>query len=233
MSPITAGVSALVGCLTDVREFCKQEKIVLKRPEEYATGVVAVPAAAFVPQPRRGEGTRSESQGTMPSAAANEYLYVVDGKSVEYKPRTPEEDAATNGTVSKDATRTNGVVQEKGLKTLSNVFPIPLFEANIDTDRIVPKQFLKTTHKRGLAAALFFQDRKQVRVAMGGTRTCDNSTIQEIGGNNPIERPTARHILESPWTHSYLFTAACMTRKILLLYNKTGEDKNHRARTGQ
>src|SRR6476620_1301187 len=43
-------------------------------------------------------------------------------------------------------------------KTLSGVAaPLPM--VNVDTDMIIPKQFLKTTKRTGLASALFFEMR--------------------------------------------------------------------------
>ncbi|KAJ3193800.1 3-isopropylmalate dehydratase [Irineochytrium annulatum] len=42
--------------------------------------------------------------------------------------------------------------------TLTSV-PAPLRASNVDTDKIIPKQFLKTIQRTGLGSALFFEDR--------------------------------------------------------------------------
>jgi 3-isopropylmalate dehydratase len=41
-------------------------------------------------------------------------------------------------------------------------FAAPMWEANIDTDKIIPKQFLKTLLRTGLGAALFWPLRYNV-----------------------------------------------------------------------
>jgi 3-isopropylmalate/(R)-2-methylmalate dehydratase small subunit len=76
----------------------------------------------------------------------------------------------------------------------------PLDRPNVDTDQIIPKQFLKAVVRSGLGAGLFFDWRKQpssATEANASTRAPESATTGEPGpsaaGPNPERSPRGAH----------------------------------------
>ena len=67
---------------------------------------------------------------------------------------------------------------------------VPLSLANIDTDQIIPKQFLKTVEREGLAKGLFYDFRFDGEGSYTGTTVIDSGTsgpaIARARGTRPL-----------------------------------------------
>ncbi|KAG8964524.1 3-isopropylmalate dehydratase [Tulasnella sp. 419] len=133
LSPAMAAAAAMTGKLTDVRKFLA--------PTTTVTG--------------------TESSGKAQMKITSPFDYLTDEPLPPPAPQKPAETTTSsegNGSVS-TATKSAPVNQFTVLKGIAAPLSIP----NVDTDMIIPKQFLKTLKRTGLGNALFFTLRKDPR----------------------------------------------------------------------
>ncbi|KAK9244807.1 aconitase family-domain-containing protein [Lipomyces tetrasporus] len=130
MSPAMAAAAAITGHITDIREYYKEEK--------KAAIEVFVPSSASATDVSETEFEDSETSDS----------------------DVPEENktaASTSTTAAPSGTASAGTGIPKF--TVLTGYAAPFDRSNVDTDAIIPKQFLKTIKRTGLGAGLFYADR--------------------------------------------------------------------------
>jgi len=140
MSPAMAAAAAIKGTIADVREFTK--KIDYSGPtkaKDYALRAAHDPVLDVSPLPIEGG-----SQAATPTEPA-------DGDLVDERTDTPAPGSQT-GTITTVAADSGGMVAFTVLTGIA----APLKMSNVDTDRIIPKQFLKSIKRTGFGNALFY-----------------------------------------------------------------------------
>ncbi|OAA62362.1 3-isopropylmalate dehydratase [Cordyceps fumosorosea ARSEF 2679] len=136
MSPVMAAAAGIVGKLTDVRKLT-----------DYTTSPHA--AASQPPATAGAVGKPHPDERIADDAAEREALA---DQPEDNLPHTNTEAAAAAA-----ATSTDGAGAGAGLAKFLTLKGIaaPLDMANVDTDALIPKQFLKTIKRTGLGSALF------------------------------------------------------------------------------
>jgi len=140
MSPAMAAAAAIKGTIADVREFTK--KIDFSGPtkaKDYALRAAADPALDVSPLPGQ-----SRSGAITPTEPA-------EGDLVDERTDAPAPGSQSGATTT--------VAADSGGMTAFTVvtgIAAPLKMSNVDTDRIIPKQFLKSIKRTGFGDALFY-----------------------------------------------------------------------------
>ncbi|KAK9450731.1 aconitase family-domain-containing protein [Limtongia smithiae] len=132
MSPAMAAAAVITGHITDIRNYYTEEK---KAPIE-----ISVPSSASIASEiseTEYEDSESSSDSDVP---INEFV-------------------DTREQVSAAPQSSGAVGQGFPPFTVLSGYAAPLRRANVDTDAIIPKQFLKTIKKTGLQIGLFWADR--------------------------------------------------------------------------
>ena len=135
MSPVMAAAAALVGKLADVREL-----------------------TSYKTSPHVEAGVTPPRSSTPKEAHVDERVYT-DAHEREMILDEPENQAAPSTTTTTTTTTTTSPSSSGGqpkFLTLKGI-AAPLDRANVDTDAIIPKQFLKTIKRTGLGTALFHE----------------------------------------------------------------------------
>ncbi|KAJ2995584.1 3-isopropylmalate dehydratase [Globomyces sp. JEL0801] len=96
------------------------------------------------------EYTTSADQGVIEIEVADSKSYITPFADSDYKPPKTESISNTN-------TENTEAVGGMPTFTILKSVPAPMPFANIDTDKIIPKQFLKTIKRTGLGTALFHE----------------------------------------------------------------------------
>ena len=140
MSPAMAAAAAIKGTITDVREFTK--KIDFSGPtnaKDFALKAAADPVldVSSLPSDR-------SSQAATPTEPS-------DNNLVDERTDTPAQ-GSQSGVRTTVAADSGGMAAFTVLTGL--VAPLPM--SNVDTDRIIPKQFLKSIKRTGYGDALFY-----------------------------------------------------------------------------
>jgi 3-isopropylmalate dehydratase len=139
MSPAMAAAAAIKGTLADVREFT--DKIDYSGPtkaKDYALRAELDPALDVSPLPERFSNSATPTE---PS----------DGDLVDERTDTPAQ-GSQSGVQTVVAADSGGMTAFTVLKGIA----APLAMSNVDTDRIIPKQFLKSIKRTGYGDALFY-----------------------------------------------------------------------------
>jgi len=140
MSPAMAAAAAIKGYIADVRDYT--DKIDFSGPtkaKDYALKAAVDPVLDVSSLP----GDRS-SQAATPTEPSDDDL-------VDERTDTPAQGSQT-GVHTTVAADSGGMVAFTVLKGIA----APLKMSNIDTDRIIPKQFLKSIKRTGFGDALFY-----------------------------------------------------------------------------
>ncbi|KAL7268623.1 3-isopropylmalate dehydratase [Rhizina undulata] len=127
MSPAMAASAAIVGKLADVRKFTSGEEV------KEDGGSPKIPVAAETDEP-----------------VTEEDLDKIDDIPIDTEATNAS--AATRGDTASAASEGVGLPKFTIFKGIAA--PLPM--ANVDTDAIIPKQFLKTIKRTGLGSALFY-----------------------------------------------------------------------------
>ncbi|WRT66316.1 3-isopropylmalate dehydratase, large subunit [Kwoniella shivajii] len=106
---------------------------------------------------RKFMGTHLGEDGGLKITEYSDYLSPVDTPAPPVKPT--EQTAEGQTPVKQAAAASAGLPKFNVVKGIA----APMWEANIDTDKIIPKQFLKTLLRTGLGTALFWTIRYDVR----------------------------------------------------------------------
>ncbi|KAI5283195.1 3-isopropylmalate dehydratase [Ascosphaera aggregata] len=130
MSPVMAAAAAIVGKLADVRKLATVQPAKVSRMDD---------------QPKVEVRSDDEEEGVESDAEAEAVLNL---------PKNSELQAKTEAADIVSATIAGAALPK--FTTLKGI-AAPLERANIDTDAIIPKQFLKTIKRTGLGSALFFE----------------------------------------------------------------------------
>jgi 3-isopropylmalate dehydratase len=141
MSPAMAAAAAIKGTIADVREFTK--KIDFSGPtkaKDYALRAANDPGLDVSSLP----GGEISSQSATPTEPSDDGL-------VDERTDTPAQGSQT-GVHTTVAANSGGMT---AFTTLSGI-AAPMQMSNVDTDRIIPKQFLKSIKRTGYGDALFF-----------------------------------------------------------------------------
>ncbi|KAK0518260.1 3-isopropylmalate dehydratase, partial [Tilletia horrida] len=157
MSPAMAAAAAVTGYLTDVRALVGGQKvgyeasqpgfdIQITDPKSYLTDKTLPP-----PEPRAAPAPASKKEEnvaqTAPLATTAEGEKVADIPT-DSKPPTTAAAAAAAAAAPATGSAIESFTVLKGIAA-------PLERSNVDTDLIIPKQFLKTIKRTGLGSALF------------------------------------------------------------------------------
>jgi 3-isopropylmalate dehydratase len=139
MSPVMAAAAAIAGKLADVRKFTQ------------FNGSPHI-EAAVTPESNTYAGPSHD-----PKAHPDERIETDDTEKEALADQPEDSSPQVNTTV----TRTGGGAAASGLPKFTELKGIaaPMEKANIDTDAIIPKQFLKTIKRTGLGTALFYEMR--------------------------------------------------------------------------
>lgn len=133
MSPVMAAAAAVAGHVVDAREFMSPQ--------------MASSPKLDVQQPQVKK-QKSETQNVTPEATPEPNSINKAEEKVEQS--MPEETPAQAHVNSGDGTGIPKFLIESGIAA-------PIAKENVDTDAIIPKQFLKTIKRTGLAVGLFFE----------------------------------------------------------------------------
>ncbi|AQZ11577.1 LEU1 (YGL009C) [Zygosaccharomyces parabailii] len=136
MSPAMAAAAGIAGHFVDIREF------------EYKDGNV----------PKISVGQEEEDKQLQEAVYAHENEVLQPDEVSEEKAEEEVDDIPLDEPETKGAER-NGTALPAGLPPFLTLEGIaaPLDKANVDTDAIIPKQFLKTIKRTGLSAGLFYE----------------------------------------------------------------------------
>ena len=140
MSPAMAAAAAIKGTIADVREFT--DKIDFSGPtsaKDYALRAAVDPVLDVSSLP-----TDRSSQAATPTEPDNDDL-------VDERTDTPAQGSQT-GVHTTVAADSGGMTSF----TVLTGIPAPLKMSNVDTDRIIPKNFLKSIKRTGFGDALFY-----------------------------------------------------------------------------
>ncbi|KAH7626290.1 aconitase family-domain-containing protein [Sordaria sp. MPI-SDFR-AT-0083] len=133
MSPVMAAAAAIVGKLADVRKLTEYKS----SPHVEAT---IIPETSTIP-------------GHSPRAHADESIEEDDAQKDKLTDQPLDSSPQVNTSLPKTAAA--GLPKFLSLKGIA----APMEKENIDTDAIIPKQFLKTIKRTGLGSALFYEMR--------------------------------------------------------------------------
>ncbi|KAK8864360.1 3-isopropylmalate dehydratase, large subunit [Kwoniella newhampshirensis] len=119
--------------------------------------VAAAALTGYFTDIRKIMGTRGNEDGGLKITSYFDYLTPVEVPAVPEAPteETPEGKTPVKATAAASA----GLPKFNVLRGIA----APMWEANIDTDKIIPKQFLKTLLRTGLGSALFWPIRYDVK----------------------------------------------------------------------
>ncbi|ODV91651.1 hypothetical protein CANCADRAFT_221 [Tortispora caseinolytica NRRL Y-17796] len=140
MSPAMAAVAAITGYIGDVREF----------------------------QPNASPTTQISPDEAQSDLEANEKLPA---------PTVPASEADREYDIPEDSPEEEALIEKAQKASSATGIPIfkqvtgvaaPLDMANVDTDAIIPKQFLKTIKRTGLSAGLFYERRFNLTMGSDG-----------------------------------------------------------------
>lgn len=134
MSPAMAAAAAIKGHFTDIREF-----------DYDSTDEPSVSVGSDEDQALQDAVYEHEKQPTDDSAS-------IRNEQINDIPREPQ---AKKSKVMKASTTVGGMDKFNVLTSIT----APLDKANVDTDAIIPKQFLKTIKRTGLKNGLFYEAR--------------------------------------------------------------------------
>ncbi|KAK9352409.1 aconitase family-domain-containing protein [Lipomyces doorenjongii] len=131
MSPAMAAAAAITGHITDIREYYKDEK--------KAAIEILVPSSASASEVGESEFDDSETSDS----------------------DVPEETETATGSTTTTTAASGAASSGTGIPkfTVLTGYAAPLHRSNVDTDAIIPKQFLKTIKRTGLSTGLFYADR--------------------------------------------------------------------------
>lgn len=147
MSPAMAAAAAIKGTIADVREFTK--KIDFSGPlkaKDFAINAASDPTIDIL-------AGKIDSQSGTPTEPA-------EGDLVDERTDTPAA-GSQSGAQTVVAADSGGMTAFTVLKGIA----APLVMSNVDTDRIIPKQFLKSIKRTGYGDALFFPLRYDPKTA--------------------------------------------------------------------
>lgn len=119
--------------------------------------VAAAALTGYLTDVRKIMGTASYTDGGLKITSYHDYLQPVDMPNEPIPP--VGDDPSEQTTLQKTAAASAGLPKFTVVKGIA----APMWEANIDTDKIIPKQFLKTLLRTGLGAALFWPLRYDVK----------------------------------------------------------------------
>jgi 3-isopropylmalate dehydratase len=131
MSPVMAAAAAIVGKLADVRELAEY------KASPHIEAAVAPEAA---------------SESTTDKAHPDERIETDDTEKEMLTDQPEDSSPQVNTSVPTSSAGLPKYITLKGIAA-------PMEKANIDTDAIIPKQFLKTIKRTGLGSALFYEMR--------------------------------------------------------------------------
>ncbi|EGS21180.1 putative 3-isopropylmalate protein [Thermochaetoides thermophila DSM 1495] len=131
MSPVMAAAAAIVGKLADVR------KLAQFKGSPHIEAAIAPEPAAPAAEP----------------AHADERIETDDAEKEHLADQPEDSSPQVNTTVLHNVGGAGGVPKFTILKGIA----APMERPNIDTDAIIPKQFLKTIKRTGLGSALFYE----------------------------------------------------------------------------
>ncbi|SPQ23768.1 3ffe4c9e-ab5c-4e73-9622-25d277422c64 [Thermothielavioides terrestris] len=134
MSPVMAAAAAIVGKLADVRKLAKYN------------GSPHI-EAAIAPEP------------TTEKAHADERIETDDHEKEALADQPEDQSPQINTSVVRSGAAAAGAAGGLPKFTVLKGIAAPMEKANIDTDAIIPKQFLKTIKRTGLGSALFYEMR--------------------------------------------------------------------------
>lgn len=171
VSPAMAAAAAIAGHLTDVREYLPQ---------------IDASSPTLSVEQDKTEANGQDIDDISPTAASStpDVLDVAEDLPVH-------SDAAADAKISRVATPVSGSSSGIPKFGVEKGIAAPLSKANIDTDAIIPKQFLKTIKRTGLAVGLFYEFRnKDVNGKLESTDFCLNvapwnkSKMLVVSGDN-------------------------------------------------
>jgi 3-isopropylmalate dehydratase len=140
MSPAMAAAAAIKGTIADVREFTKKiDYSGPTRAKDYAIKAALDPVLDIFLEP--GERYSQAATPTEPN----------DDDLVDERTDAPAQ-GSQSGVHTTVAANSGGMVPFTVLKGIA----APLEMSNVDTDRIIPKQYLKSIKRTGYADALFY-----------------------------------------------------------------------------
>ncbi|ODV87725.1 hypothetical protein CANARDRAFT_25954 [[Candida] arabinofermentans NRRL YB-2248] len=140
MSPAMAAAAAIVGKFTDIREFKINDDI---------------------SQPKIQIGSEEESKKLQEAVYEHEKEPLQPGESKDEKLEDEINDIPPSDHLIKETAPVDAPTTAMGMQKFIKLTSIaaPLDRANVDTDAIIPKQFLKTIKRTGLKAGLFYDAR--------------------------------------------------------------------------
>jgi len=132
MSPAMAAAAAIAGHITDVRDYIQNEE----------------PSVAMTPQSRESS-----------PAAKRQATESNNGASEPISETNPIEEAALEAEEEAEESAKDVPPAGSGIPVfkVESGIAAPLAKANVDTDAIIPKQFLKTIKRTGLSVGLFYE----------------------------------------------------------------------------
>lgn len=146
MSPAMAAAAAVKGHFTDIREY------------DYVTGDEPEMVVEQEEDKELQEAVynrEKEPVGTPGSGTENDRINDVPEPQVKKQKQAAE--AAEAAAPTANPTPTDSAPTGMDKFTLLNGITAPLDKANVDTDAIIPKQFLKTIKRTGLKDGLFYE----------------------------------------------------------------------------
>jgi len=151
VSPQTAAACALEGALADVRRYLPALLLEGENEEEqnadaYAAAVEPVPALASL----ISSTLSSSSSGAIYARPEK----VVNREPLASSSKEDDEDKECDPSVA-DCVVEESEFASKQLTVVENALAAPLDIANVDTDMIIPKEYLKTVKRTGLGFAAF------------------------------------------------------------------------------
>lgn len=168
MSPAMAAIASITGHLTDIRDYLPKE-------------TPKVPVEA--------EDSKDYAQEKKPvKSAPAEVEITSDGSE-----KKQEEEAAPSSTGTSKSGDAPAAVGGIPIFTVEEGVAAPLNKANVDTDAIIPKQFLKTIKRTGLSRGLFYELRFEKNSTTGdmektnfvlNTPPWDKAKILVVSGDN-------------------------------------------------
>lgn len=132
MSPAMAAAAGIVGHFTDIRTFKYNEN---------------------KSSPKIQLGTEEEDKALQDAVYAHEKAPLAEGETKEEEANDEVNDIPPN-----PHTKDTASIGMEKFTVLTSV-AAPMEKANIDTDAIIPKQFLKTIKRTGLSSGLFYEAR--------------------------------------------------------------------------
>ncbi|ONH67219.1 3-isopropylmalate dehydratase [Cyberlindnera fabianii] len=141
MSPAMAAAAGIEGHFVDIREYQYTDPDSPKISVAQEMEDRALQFAVYEHEKRPLE------EGETPQEEADDLINDI-----------PHDDHTVSETPAKGAKAATGGTPSNAFTTLTSI-TAPLDRANVDTDAIIPKQFLKTIKRTGLKAGLFYESR--------------------------------------------------------------------------